>query len=93
MTLKAHEVYNSITTKALLETQKKIKFVYDYEVLSGSGLKFYVSIETKQMVPILAGKSVMRLTEIPDEYGRHIVYAQNQKILVPESDIISIGLN
>jgi hypothetical protein len=93
MTLKAHEVYNKLTTKALLETQKKIKAVYDYEVLSGTGTKFYVCVETKQMVPILAGKSVMRLTEYPDEYGKHIVYAQNYKILVPESDIISIGLN
>jgi hypothetical protein len=93
MTTKTHEVYTQLTAKALTETQKKIKVLYDYELISGSGIKFYVNIETRQVVPIVAGKVITRITEFPDEKGCHIVYAQNQKILVPESDIIGIGLN
>jgi hypothetical protein len=93
MTAKTYELYNQMTAKALVETQKKIKVLYDYEYLSGDGIKFYVNIETKQMVPINVGRTITRLTENPDSKGRHIVYTENQKILVPESDIVSIGFN
>ena len=93
MTTKTYEVYTQLTAKALVETQKKIKVLYDYELLAGSGIKFYLNIETRQMVPIATGKVITRITEYPDEKGRHIVYAQNQKIFVPETDIISVGLN
>lgn len=93
MTTKHQDVYTTLTTKALLETQKKIKVLYDYELIDGSGTKFYINIETRQMVPITAGKVITRMTEHPDEKGRHIVYAQNQKILVPETDIVSVGFN
>jgi hypothetical protein len=93
MTTKAHEIYKSLTTKALLQVQKKIKNLYDYEYLSGEGIKFYVNIDTKQMVPIKVGNLVTRLTEEVDEKGRHIVYIDNQKVLVPECEIICIGLN
>ncbi len=93
MTTKQHDVYSVLTAKALLETQKKIKVLYDYELIEGTGTKFYVNVETRQMVPITAGKVITRMTEYPDEKGCHIVYAQNQKILVPESDIVSIGFN
>lgn len=88
-----HDLYQQLTTKALLETQKKIKVLYDYEMLVGEGKKFYMNIETRQFVPITAGKVITRMTEEADEQGRHIVYAENQKVLVPASDIISIGLN
>ena len=93
MTIKAHEVYKSLTTKALLQAQKQVKYLYDYEFLVGEGIKFYVNVETKQMVPIKVGKLVTRLTEETDEKGRHIVYIDSQKVLVPASEIISIGLN
>ena len=93
MTAKTYEIYNQMTAKALVETQKKIKILYDYEFLSGDGIKFYVNVETKQMVPINVGRTITRLTETPDSRGRHVVFAENQKILVPESDIISIGFN
>jgi hypothetical protein len=93
MTTKHEDVYTTLTAKALLETQKKIKVLYDYELIDGSGVKFYINVETRQMVPIKAGKVITRMTEYPDEKGCHIVYAQNQKILVPESDIICIGFN
>lgn len=93
MVQKTHEMYKNLTTKALLETQKKIKVLYDYEMLVGEGKKFYLNIETKQFVPITAGKVITRMTETTDEKGRHIIYAENQKVLVPASDIISIGFN
>jgi hypothetical protein len=93
MTTKAHEIYKSLATKALLQVQKKIKNLYDYEYLIGEGIKFYVNIETRQMVPIKAGNLVTRLTEETDENGRHIVYIDNQKVLVPANEIICIGLN
>ena len=88
-----HDLYQQLTTKALLETQKKIKVLYDYEMLVGEGKKFYMNIETRQFVPITAGKVITRMTETTDEQGRHIVYAENQKVLIPASDIISIGFN
>ena len=93
MTTKEHEIYKSLVTKALLQVQKKIKNLYDYEYLVGEGIKFYVNIETKQMVPIKTGNLITRLTEETDENGRHIVYIDNQKVLVPANEIICIGLN
>lgn len=93
MTTSNHELYSKMTAKALVEAQKKIKVLYDYEFLAGVGTKFYVNVETKQVVPITAGKLITRLTEQVDKYGKHIVYAENQKIYVPESDIISVGFN
>ena len=93
MTTKAHEIYKSLTTKALLQVQKKIKNLYDYEYLSCEGIKFYVNIDTKQMVPIKVGNLITRLTEETDDKGRHIVYIDNQKVLVPASEIVCIGLN
>jgi len=93
MVEKTHDLYQKLTTKALLETQKKIKVLYDYEMLVGEGKKFYMNIETRQFVPITAGKVITRMTETTDEQGRHIVYTENQKILVPASDIITIGFN
>lgn len=90
---KSYEIYNQMTAKALVETQKKIKILYDYEYLIGEGIRFYINVETKQMVPINVGRTITRLTESTDSKGRHIVYTENQKILVPESDIISIGFN
>lgn len=86
-------MYKELTIKALIDSQKKIKVLYDYEILAGEGKKFYMNIETRQFVPITAGKVITRMTETTDEKGRHIVYTENQKILVPESDIISIGFN
>jgi len=88
-----HDLYQQLATKSLLETQKKIKVLYDYEMLIGEGKKFYLNIETRQFVPITAGKVITRMTETTDEQGRHIVYAENQKILVSASEIISIGFN
>ena len=44
MVQKTHEMYKNLTTKALLETQKKIKVLYDYEMLVGEGKKFYLNI-------------------------------------------------
>lgn len=93
MTIKAHEVYKSLTTKALLQAQKQIKHLYDYEYLAGEGIKFYVNVETKQMVAIKTGRTITRLTEFTDEKGRHVVYADNQKVLIPASEIVSVGLN
>ena len=93
MTTKEHEIYKSLVTKALLQVQKKIKNLYDYEYLVGEGIKFYVNIETKQMVPIKTGNLITRLTEETDENGRHIVYIDNQKVLVPANEIICIGLH
>ena len=93
MTTSNHELYSQMTVKALVEAQKKIKVLYDYEFLAGDGIKFYVNVKTKQMVPITAGKLITRITDEADKYGKHIVYAENQEIYVPESDIVSVGFN
>lgn len=88
-----NNLYHQITTKALLETQKKIKVVYDYEKLKGEGIKHYYNPELKLMVPIKLGRVITRLTDVSDLLGRHLVYTENQKVLIPEEDIILIGLN
>jgi len=88
-----NNLYNQVTTKALLETQKKIKVIYDYERLRGEGIKHYYNPELKLMVPIKLGRTITRLTETTDLQGRHLVYTENQKVLIPEEDIILIGLN
>ena len=88
-----YDLYNEMLSSTLVETQKQIDQLYDYEFLKGTGTKFYLNIETRQMVPIVVGKSIIRLTQNPNKEGSYVVYAQNQKILVPESDVVLIGFN
>lgn len=88
-----YDLYNEMLSTALVETQKQIEELYDYEFLKGTGIKFYLNIETRQMVPIITGKMVTRLTQSPNKDGKYVVYTQNQKILVPESDVVLIGFN
>jgi hypothetical protein len=78
---------------SLLESQKKIRKIYPYEIISGEGWGFFMNPETKQIVKITLGKQIMRASEQPDSKGRHLVIAENQYILVPKELIIDIGYN
>lgn len=80
-------------TVSLLESQKKIKKLYPYEILRGEGWGFFMNPDTKQFVKITLGKQVMRVSEETDKKGRYLVYAENQYVLVPKELIDDIGYN
>jgi len=87
------ELATMASIKSLFETQKKIKFLYSYEVVKGEGYGHYYCPDTKLYVKIRKGRIVNRLSEDTDEKGRFLVYAENQRVLVPASEIIEIGYN
>lgn len=78
---------------SLLESQKKIKKLYPYEIIKGEGWGFFMNPDTKQIVKIALGKQVMRVSEETDNKGRYLVVAESQYILVPKELIDDIGYN
>jgi hypothetical protein len=81
------------TAKALLANQKKIKVLYAYEKIQGEGYGHYYCPDTKLYVKIRKGRLINRLTENTDSKGRYIVFAEDQRILVPSEEIVDIGFN
>lgn len=79
------------TIIALLAVQKKIKNVYAYEKIKGEGYGFYVCFDTNRIVKVRKGKTITRLTESMDSKERYLVYAENQRILIPKDEIEEIG--
>jgi hypothetical protein len=79
--------------KALLANQKKIKVLYAYEKIQGEGYGHYYCLDTKLYVKIRKGRLINRLTENTDSKGRYVVFAEDQKILVPSEEIVDIGFN
>lgn len=78
---------------SLLESQKKIKKLYPYEIIKGEGWGFFMNPDTKQIVKIALGKQVMRVSEETDNKGRYLVVAESQYVLVPKELIDDIGYN
>ncbi len=81
------------SVKALFENQKKIRMLYSYEVIEGEGYGHYYCPDTKLYVKVRKGRIINRLSEDVDNKGRYLIYAENQRILVPSSEIIDIGYN
>lgn len=77
--------------ESLLQSQKKIKTLYSYEVIQGEGYGFYYSPDEKMFVKVRKGRLVTRLSEDTDSKGRYLIYTENQRILVPKEEIIDIG--
>lgn len=77
--------------EAMLDSQKKIKTTYPYERLKGQGYAFFINPETKEMVKVTLGRLVTRVSEIPDNQGRHLVATQNQMVLIPQELLEEIG--
>ena len=80
-------------TLSMIETQKKLRKLYPYEMIKGEGWGFFVNIETKQLVKINLGRQLIRVSEEVDNKGRHLVYIENQYVLVPQELIENIGYN
>ena len=78
---------------SMIETQKKLRKLYPYEMLKGDGWGFFVNIETKQLVQIKLGRQLVRVSKQTDNKGRHLVYIENQYVLVPQELIENIGYN
>ena len=93
MKMSAYEIAVMASIKSLFETQKKIKFLYSYEVVKGEGYGHYYCPDTKLYVKVRKGRIINRLSEDVDNKGRYLIYAENQRILVPSSEIIDIGYN
>jgi len=87
------ELATMASVKALFESQKKIRVLYSYEVIQGEGYGHYYCPDTKLYVKIRKGRIVNRLSEDVDAKGRFLVYAENQRILVPSGEILDIGYN
>jgi hypothetical protein len=87
------ELATMASVKALFESQKKIRVLYAYEVIQGEGYGHYYCPDTKLYVKIRKGRLINRLSEDIDAKGRYLVYAENQRILVPSGEILDIGYN
>ena len=79
--------------KALLANQKKIKVLYSYEKIQGEGYGHYYCPDIKLYVKIRKGRLINRLSEDTDTKGRFLVFAEDQRILVPSQEIVDIGFN
>lgn len=89
----ALELATMASIKALLQNQKKIKVIYEYEIINGEGYGHYYCPDTKLYVKIRKGRLVQRLSEDTDKKGRYLIFAENQRILVPADEIVDIGFN
>lgn len=89
--ISADKLATAANIDALLKNQKKIKELYSYEMIIGEGYGHYYSPEERTFVKIRKGRLVIRLSEDTDKKGRYLIYAENQKILVPKEEIIDIG--
>jgi hypothetical protein len=87
------ELATMASVKALFESQKKIRVLYSYEVIQGEGYGHYFCPDTKLYVKIKKGRLINRLSEDIDEKGRYLVYVENQRVLVPSTEIIDIGFH
>jgi hypothetical protein len=87
------ELATMASVKALFESQKKIRVLYSYEVIQGEGYGHYYCPDTKLYVKIKKGRLINRLSEDVDEKGRYLIYVENQRVLVPSTEIIDIGFH
>ena len=81
------------SAKALMANQKKMKLLYAYEKIQGEGYGHYYCPDTKLYVKIKKGRLVYRLSEDTDVRGRYLVFVEDQRVLVPASEIVDIGYN
>ena len=87
------ELATLASAKALMANQKKIKVLYAYEKIQGEGYGHYYCPDTKMYVKIKKGRLVYRLSEDTDARGRYLVFVEDQRVLVPASEIVDIGYN
>jgi hypothetical protein len=73
--------------------ENKTNNAYPTVVVSGSGDAWFLNPKTKTMERIFRGSVVQRITNTPDERGRHIVKLGAIYIMVPDDELFSIGDN
>ena len=73
--------------------ENKTNNAYPTVVVSGSGDAWFLNPKTKTMERIFRGAVVQRITNTPDERGRHIVKLGAIYIMVPDDELFSIGDN
>ena len=73
--------------------ENKTNNAYRAVVVSGSGDAWFLNPKTKTMERIFRGSVVQRITNTPDERGRHIVKLGAIYIMVPDDELFSIGDN
>ena len=73
--------------------ENKTNNAYPTVVVSGSGDAWFLNPKTKTMEIIFRGSVVQRITNTPDERGRHIVKLGAIYIMVPDDELFSIGDN
>lgn len=89
--ISAEKLAAAASIEALLKSQAKIKEIYSYEMIAGEGYGHYYNPDEKTFVKIRKGRIVIRLSEDTDKKGRYLIYAENQRVLVPKEEIIDIG--
>ena len=73
--------------------ENKANNAYPTVVVSGSGDAWFLNPKTKTMERIFRGSVVQRITNTPDERGRHIVKLGAIYIMIPDDELFSIGDN
>jgi hypothetical protein len=73
--------------------ENKSNNAYPTVVVSGSGDAWFLNPKTKTMERIFRGSVVQRITNTPDERGRHIVKLGAIYIMVPDDELFSVGDN
>tara|TARA_R110002073_G_scaffold331407_1_gene516147 strand:- start:610 stop:876 length:267 start_codon:yes stop_codon:yes gene_type:complete len=73
--------------------ENKAKNAYPTVVVSGSGDAWFLNPKTKSMERIFRGSVVQRVTQAPDERGRHLVKLGAIYIMIPDDELFSIGDN
>jgi hypothetical protein len=93
MKLTPIELATMASIKSLMSNQNKMKVLYSYEKIQGEGYGHYYCPDTKLYVKIRKGRIVYRLSEDTDSRGRYLIFVEDQRVLVPASEIVDIGFN
>tara|TARA_Y100001963_G_scaffold144136_1_gene215913 strand:+ start:1099 stop:1353 length:255 start_codon:yes stop_codon:yes gene_type:complete len=62
-------------------------------VLSGSGIDWFFSPDTQQMVRVQRGIEITPLDDIVDASGKMLVSSLNHVFLIPQKEILEVGYN
>jgi|TARA_E500000331_G_scaffold323036_1_gene338339 hypothetical protein len=73
--------------------ENKTNNAFPTVVVSGSGDAWFLNPKTKTMERIFRGSVVQRVTNTPDERGRHLVKLGAIYIMIPDDELFSIGDN
>jgi hypothetical protein len=73
--------------------ENKANNAYPTVVVSGSGDAWFLNPKTKTMERVFRGSVVQRITESPDDRGRHLVKLGAIFIMIPDDELFAVGDN